>query len=266
MRKAAVLMFGFAMLIGAGAPAQSPPGEAPPPGAEKGDPNWVDGAFTGPLIPFEAVNRGEPAGDRLGPARRLAAAIVAQDNSSPRFIADVGSFTGEFLQAFMQQFPNAKGQWTEPVDKNRTNAVRRLAPYGSRVTYRIGCPGRDLSQGCIPPEVDVLLTSWLSIHQNLPGIQKFYREAFAMLPTGGWLANLDHVTIGGAWDKRLAGARTAGTANALDAQTEGPPVHHADFVTPTLDDQLAGLRAAGFSDVHVVWQRLNTVLIMARKS
>lgn len=217
-------------------------------------------------IPYAALNPGEPGGDRLESPRRIAAAIVAQDNPSPKLIVDVGSFTGEFLEAFMEQFPNAHGQWTEPVPGNRNNAHRRFARFGNRLDYVIGCPSRDISQGCVPKGVDVMLTSWLTIHQNLAGIQKFYREAYAMLPSGGWLSNIDHVSLAGTpWEKRFQGARKQATGEGLMSLTEGPPVHHADYVTPTLADQLAALKAAGFDDVQVVWSRLNTVLLMARK-
>lgn len=218
------------------------------------------------LIRFEAVNPNEPGGDRLGPARRLAAAVVAQDDPSPKLVVDVGSFTGEFLEAFVEQFPSAHGQWTEPVATNEQNAHLRFARFGDRVSYRIGCPARDISLGCVPAGVDVLITSWLSIHQDRDGIRKFYREAAEMLPPGGWVVNLDHVGSGDeAWDSRLHAARNALVQQGLAATTEGPPVHHPDWTTPTLDEQIAALKAAGIDDVRVVWRRLDTVLIMGRK-
>lgn len=223
-------------------------------------------AAPAPIVPYEAQNPNEPGSDRLSTPRRLAAAIVAQEQPEPHKVVDVGSFTGEFLEAFLEQFPAAHGQWTEPVETNRGTAARRLARFGDRVDYVIGCPGRDISQGCVPRDVDVLITSWISIHQNLAGIQKFYKLAAERLPSGGWVANLDHVASGdAAWDRRLKGARPVAVDEALAATIEGPPVHHADFKTPTLDDQLAALRSAGFDDVAVVWRRLDTVLIVARK-
>ena len=219
-----------------------------------------------PLVHFEAVNRNEPEGDRLGPARRLAATIVAQDKPSPNLIVDVGSFTGEFLEAFMEQFPESHGQWTEPVETNHENAKKRLGRFGDHVTYVIGCASRDISLGCVPKGVDTLITSWLSIHQNLPGIQKFYRDAAAMLPSGGWVANLDHVKADSpGWGPALQNARALASGEGLVAVTEGPPVHHKDYVTPTLEQQLAALRDAGFEDPQVIWRRLDTVLLMARK-
>lgn len=218
-----------------------------------------------PSIRYEAMNPTQRGGDRLADARRIAASVVAQDRPAPRLIVDVGSFTGEFLEAFMQRFPAAHGQWTEPVATNRPVAQRRLARFGDRVDYVIGCPSRDLAAGCVPKGVDVLITSWLSIHQDLPGVRRFYREAAAALPSGGWLVNLDHVTPPGPWRDRLRTARTDTTASGITAMSEGPPVHHPDFVTPSLADQLAAFHAAGIEDVQVVWSRLDTVLLMGRK-
>src|SRR5258706_3946229 len=212
------------------------------------------------LIPFEAINSDNAAdgGDRLSLPRRTAAAIVGQDKPSPKLIVDVGAYTGEFLEAFLVQFPKSRGQWPGPVEKNHPTAIRRLARFGKRVDFRIGCPNRDLSDGCVPAGVDVLITSWLSIHQNLDGISKYYRQAAALLPAGGWLANLDHVGFAGnAWEQRIQKARVG-----FHATFEGPPVHHDDFRTPTLAEQLAALHAAGIDDVEVVWRSFDTVLIM----
>lgn len=217
-------------------------------------------------LPFAAVNPAQPEGDRLEAPRRLAAALVAADGYQPRQVTDVGSFTGEFLQAFMVQFPSAKGQWTEPVDTNRSVAEARLGQYSGRIAYRIGCPGRDLADNCVPAGTDVLLTSWLSIHQDLAGIRRFYKAAYAIVPKDGWVINIDHVVApDGPWQKRLEAARRIAADQKIVAQVEGPPVHHAEFIAPGLDQQVQALRDAGFTQIHVAWQRLDTVLLMARK-
>jgi hypothetical protein len=236
---------------------QEAPAQTPSPGSQD----------ISPLIHYQAVNPGEPNGDHLDGPRKIAAAVVAVDNPSPKLIVDVGSFTGEFLEAFMERFKDSHGQWTEPVENNHDNAKRRLGRFGDRVSYVIGCPSRDISLGCVPKGVDVLVTSWLSIHQDLAGTQKFYREAAALLPPGGWLINLEHVGYAGSpWMQRFRTARVELAREGLAAVTEGPPVHHPDFVTPTLQQQLAAFKAAGIDDVQVIWSRFDTVLLMGRKN
>jgi hypothetical protein len=214
------------------------------------------------IIHYEAVNPGETfgGGDQLSEPRKMAAAVVAQDNPSPKMIVDVGSYTGEFLEAFMEKFPAARGQWTEPVETNRVNAQRRFARFGDRVDYVIGCPSRDVSQGCVPKNVDVLITSWVTHHQDPEGVARFYKNAAELLPSGGWLANLDHITEpDSAWESRFKTAR-------LSFQTviQGPPMHGQHPIA-TLSQHMAGLHAAGLDDVAVVWKSFDTVLIMARK-
>lgn len=219
-----------------------------------------------PLPRYEAANPSQSGGDRLAEPRRLAAMIVAQDEKAPQRIVEVGSFTGEFLEAFMAQFPAAQGQWTEPVTTNRDNAKRRLARFGDHIDYVIGCPARDLKQGCVQGQADVLIVSWVSIHQDKAGIARFYQEAATHLRKGGWLIVMDHFRPeDGAWAARINAARKAASGEALVAQIEGPPVHHPDWIVPTLDEQITAMQAAGFIDPHQVWQRLDTGLILARK-
>ena len=212
------------------------------------------------IVPYEAMNVGEPNGDKLTLPRQIAAVVVAQDNPSPKMIVDVGSHTGEFLEAFLDRFPAARGQWTEPVEESHQTAERRLARFGDRVDYVIGCPARDISDGCVPTTADVIITSWISVHQPLEGIQKFYKNAYAQLPSGGWLANLDHVTIGGEWDRWFKTGRLY-----FQATKEGPSPH-LDTPPPTLDEQVSAIKAAGFDDVQVVWQSFCTALFMAHKN
>jgi hypothetical protein len=215
-----------------------------------------------PIIHYEAINPGEPfgGGDRLAEPRKIAAAVVAQDKPSPHKIVDVGSYTGEFLEAFLEQFPAARGQWTEPVDGNEINAKHRFERFGNRVDYVIGCPGRDVSQGCVPKDVDVLITSWVTHHQGPEQLAQFYKNAAGLLPSGGWLVNLDHVTEPPVWEQRFKTAR-------LGFQTvyQGPPMHGHHPIA-TVEQHITDLQAAGLTDVAVVWKSFDTVLIMARKN
>ena len=246
-----------AAMLGQQGVAQAPSG--PPPGAgPAGAPRQQQPPPT--LRRYMAVNTGENDGDMLALPRLIAADVVATDNPSPKKIVDVGSFTGEFLEAFMDKFPGARGQWTEPVDSNKVNAKRRFARFGDRLDYVIGCPHRDLSDGCVPKDVDVLITSWVTRHQELPGIRKVYKDAYPLLPSGGWFAILDQVTVPDHWEKQFQVARL----NFMAAQ-EGPPEYQKAPI-PTLDEQLAALHDAGFTDVQVVWKEFTTVLIMARKN
>ena len=235
-------------------PAKSIPGEVPHPLEPK-----LDFSATPPPR-FEALNPGEKTGDHLAIPREMAAAIIAADKPNPHLVADLGSFTGEFLEAFMQRFPNSQGQWTEPVSDNEQNARIRLARFGDRVSYVVGCPARDISKGCIPKDADVIITSWVSIHQPLYGMARVYKGIYDQLPSGGWFANLDHVSLS---DSDIEKPLLAARKEFLQSR-EGPPPH-LWTPAPTLEKQLAAFKIAGFDDAHVVWCSFNDVLFMARK-
>jgi trans-aconitate methyltransferase len=237
----------------AAAPAPAGAAQSPRPVPVPMDPNKVQ------IVRFEAIH-GEEA-DKLSVPRLMAAAIVAQDKSAPRKIADVGAYQGEFLEAFMERFPNAQGLWTDPIDVTQAVAKKRLARFGDRVTYKLACLERDISDGCIPKDTDVILTSWDTPHQPLEGIVKLYEDAHAQLPPGGWLIVLDH--LGFAADDPW-GSRLKESAKEFHAKTEGPPPR-VNAPVPTLDQQMAAFKVAGFDDVQMVWRSFTDVLFMAKK-
>jgi hypothetical protein len=202
--------------------------------------------------------------DALLEPRSIAAAIVAADFPAPRLVVQVGAFQGEFLEVFLDKLPTARGQWTEAItsEHNLPAAKERLGRFGNRVSFAFGCARRDLSAGCaLPEDTDVVLIEWLSIQQDLNGMYKVYRAGAQQLPPGGWLVNLDHVRFGGSgWDPLVHTA----VKDFRHPEIEGPPIHYPQFQVPTVEEQLAAMRSAGF-DAQVVWQSFNTVLFMGRK-
>ena len=208
-----------------------------------------------------SVGKGEVS---LLEPRKVAAAVVAAALPAPKRIVNVGARQGEFLEVFLDQFPNTPGQWTEPEESidnhNIEIAKARLGRFGDRVSYVIGGYGRDIADGSVPRDADVIITDWMSINQNLDGMYKIYRLAAEQLPHGGWLVDLDHVGFGGSeWDNRLSGA-----SKGFRPELEGPPTKFSAIRLATVDEQLGAMRAAGL-DAKVVWQSFNLVLFMARK-
>jgi hypothetical protein len=198
----------------------------------------------------------------LNEPRRIAAAVVASANPAPKYIVQIGAHHGEFLSVFLDKFPSARGLWTEPDNSEGNLPVAKtlLTRFGDRVDYKFGCGERDISDGCVPKGPDVIITDWVSILQNLDGMYKIYRIAAEQLAPGGWFVNIDQVGFGqGAWEPWLNSAR-----KQFRTGQDAPPVHHPDFRTPTIDEQLGAMRAAGL-DAHVVWQSFNTVVFMGRK-
>ena len=200
----------------------------------------------------------------LDEPRNIAAAVIAADNPSIKYVVDVGAAKGDFLSVFLTKFPNARGEWNESdlPDHSQFEVKPILEPkFGDRVDYKLGCSLRDMTQPCFPKGTDVIITSFMSIHQNLDGMYKNYRAAYDVLPQGGWIVNLDSVGFGGSSWEPLLQKSVVG----IRPEHEGPKIHHPDLRIPTLEEQLGAMRAAGF-DAQVVWKSFSTVLFMGRKN
>jgi hypothetical protein len=242
----------FAQTAAPGPAGQAPAGAVP--GNQQRPPNSL---IPFPTTPYQAQ------GYSMELPYQIAAEVLAQDYPSPKMIVDVGSYQGQFLQPFLQRFPAARGQWTEPVTSNEDNAKRKLARFGDRVDYVIGCPGRDIGQGCVPKGTDVIITAWVTHHQAIDGVSRIYGLAHAQLPPNGWLIVLDHISSSDSnWERRFKLSRWY-----FNPDAEGPPMETSvrGMAFPSLDQQMAAFKSAGFDDVSVVWRSFDTVLIMAHK-
>lgn len=197
--------------------------------------------------------------DFLDFPRRLAAAIVEQDNPRPACIVDVGAGPGAVLAVFLERFPSARGIWTDASRAMLGLAEERLAPFGDRVEFRIA-DMTDLDGAGLPAQADVITTSRAAHHLDRAGLDSFYADTARRLKPGGWLVNLDHIGPPGAWDKRLRAVR-----KSLGGTSEGPKHHHTYPLT-SLADHLQAFAAAGITDVDVPWRAFYTCLFMGRKA
>jgi SAM-dependent methyltransferase len=209
--------------------------------------------------------------DLLEFPRRMAAVIVAGDNPEPACIADIAAGPGAVLAVFLEQFPSARGIWTDASEAMLGMAKERLAPFGDRVEYRLA-DMTDLDQAGLPPAVDVITTSRAAHHLDRAGLHAFYAAAAARLAPGGWLVNLDHIgpasqagppAAAGAddvWDQRLRAAR-----KEFGVSSDGPR-HHHNYPLTSLSDHLDAFAAAGITDVEVPWRAFFTCLFMGRRA
>jgi SAM-dependent methyltransferase len=204
---------------------------------------------------------GDSYRDLLSFPRRMAAVIIAADNPEPGTIVDIGSGPGDFLSVMLEQFPQAKGVWTDVSEAMFDMARERLAWFGDRVDFHL-VDMTDLAGG-VPEDVGVITTSRAAHHLDRDGLFGFYAQAAARLAPGGWLVNLDHIGPAGpgdTWDQRLRAARKQfGVA-------QSGTKHHHNYPLTSVDDHLQALAAAGFIDVELPWRAFFTCLFMARKS
>src|SRR4051794_35920355 len=99
---------------------------------------WQDPAFA------TAWSEGDAMGDILAFPRRLAAALVAHDRQDVRdlrdvrLVVDIGSGPGAFLAVFLDEFPAARGIWSDASEAMLERARDALAPYRDRVAFQVG--------------------------------------------------------------------------------------------------------------------------------
>lgn len=195
--------------------------------------------------------------DLLDLPRRLAVAVAADDLPQVAQIVDVGSGPGDFLATALERSPAAQGVWLDVSPTMARLAKARLRDSAD-VRFVVGDLA-DMRQAVPAGSVDLLTSSRVTHHLDETALADFYRDAAAMLRPGGWIANLDHVTVPEPWSDRLRRVRSEFVAAR-------PPTHRHDYPLPTVEQHLHALAAAGFADVAVPWRAFWTVLVMAKSS
>lgn len=214
---------------------------------------WQDADFA------RAWSAGDTMADILDFPRRLAAAIVALDQPPPATIIDIGSGPGAFLEAFLREFPDARGIWSDTSEAMGEQARERLAPFGGRVEF-ITAEMTELRAAGLPGAAGVVMTSRAAHHLDRAELAAFYTEAAAHLAPGGWLINLDHTGPTDAWDKRFRAVRPRFTG-----PRNKEAKHHHNYPLTSIQDHMDGYAAAGITDVDFAWKTFFTVLLMGRK-
>jgi SAM-dependent methyltransferase len=213
---------------------------------------WLDPQFARQWAAQDGI------ADQLALPRRIVAAVVAHDRPDAKLVVDIGSGPGEFLAVMLEQFPDARGLWTDASPAMRELAEQRLTPYAGRVEYAI-VDMTDLGEH-IPRDVDVITTSRAAHHLDRAGLYDFYSSAACHLAPGGWLANLDHIGPSDEWDARLRAVR-----KRFRTLPEGGAKHHHNYPLTSVDDHFAALAAAGLGDCEVAWRAFITCLFLARR-
>ncbi|MGH9095494.1 MAG: class I SAM-dependent methyltransferase [Acidimicrobiales bacterium] len=208
------------------------------------------------------VARQWTAGDRLEPLlqlpRQMAASLLGAGEPEVRRVVDIGSGPGAFLEAVLRRCPEAHGVWTDVSEAMRTMAADRLGDLAGRIEYRL-LDAAHIAEVGGPGTVDAVVTSRVSHHLQPSALRSFYADARRLLPAGGWIANLDHVSLDQPWAGRLAAARA-------ELIPPNPSPHRHQRPLPALEDHLGALAACGDLDVVVPWRAFATVLILARRT
>jgi SAM-dependent methyltransferase len=200
---------------------------------------------------------GDSLRDLLDLPRRLAIAVVAADLRDVTRVVDVGSGPGDFLAVALERWAATSGVWTDVSPAMETLARTRLRGFADRVQFAL----TDLAHlhRLVPAgSADLIVSSRVTHHLGTAALAAFYRETAIALRPGGWVANLDHIMIGEPWAARLRQARAEFAAPNQSG-------HRHDHPFPTVNQHLAALTSAGFTDLDVPWRAFWSVLIMAKR-
>jgi SAM-dependent methyltransferase len=199
---------------------------------------------------------GDGLRDFLDLPRHMAVAIAAADLSEINRVVDVGSGPGDFLAVALEGCPAASGVWIDLSPAMEALARARLSPCAGRVQFALS--DLDHLNRVVPAgSADLIVSSRITHHLGADGLTAFYAATAIALRPGGWVANLDHILIHEPWAARLRQARR-------ELVAPDQPSHAHDRPLPTVDQHLAALTAAGFTDFDVPWRAFYTVLILAK--
>jgi SAM-dependent methyltransferase len=198
--------------------------------------------------------------DELTTPWNLAAIIASNDNPSISRVLDVASGPGGFRETVLGRLPGAQGVWYDFSETMLATARERLGGFAPRVEFQTGDIVA-LDAAFEQASFDLITTSRATHHLTVFDLGRFYSQAASLLRPGGWVANLDNLNPGDPWSGRLRAAR----ATLRGPRPKGPSNHPHLVPAPSMEDHLAGIRAAGLESGLVVWRSLSSGLVMARK-
>ncbi len=178
-------------------------------------------------------------------------------------ILDLGAGTGLFASIVGAAYPTARLTLADFSPQMLDQARQRFADRAG-VEYLL----LDYEHDAIPGEYDVAISA-LALHHTPPAeLQSVFAKIYRALVSGGMFVNADQTLgtsaanearYGQAWLAaiRANGATEADIAAALERLK-------ADK-TATLEDQLAALRGAGFTDVDCWYKRYRFAVYSGRK-
>ena len=191
-------------------------------------------------------------------ARELAVALVGT-STRPATVVELAGGAGSFLATFLDAFPGATGLWSDGSPEMERHARRTLARFGDRVDFRIA----DMrTPGVAPASADVVVCARATHGLGPEELAPFYREVATILRPGGWLVNLDHMTVAEQWGDRYDQV----TSRFYDQSETSAPVRIKERGGHSLEVHLSALAAAGLAEADTPWRLLATVLLLARRA
>jgi cyclopropane fatty-acyl-phospholipid synthase-like methyltransferase len=220
----------------------------------------------------EWVNRQQVADPARAERFQLMCDLFPFSTDATVTILDLGAGYGPVSKFILDQFPHATCIAQDGSTPMLQRAQQRMARYGARFTT---CQSDLFDTNWLPQQFGpfdaAVSASCLHNLRDFPRISAIYRDIRAHLKPGGVFLNFDllnaptvalqqHYGRVAAAQRQREGAPRAGV-DAMVQRARQTPVHGAAHSFPAnLDEHLAALRAAGFTEVDCFWKDLRRAL------
>ncbi|MFF2907586.1 class I SAM-dependent methyltransferase [Paenibacillus sp. NPDC057934] len=181
---------------------------------------------------------------------------------TPR-ILDLGAGTGLFSSFAKQRYPNAKFTLVDISEKMLKMARQRFG-NDPNVQYIAA----DYCNYPFTEQYDIILSSLSIHHLTHPDKSTLFQKIFNLLPQGGIFINADQAAgLSSYFDNRYKehweeDVRKSGLA---EQAIEASILRRKQDINATVEDQLKWLRAAGFTEVNVVFSYNEFTVFFALK-
>jgi tRNA (cmo5U34)-methyltransferase len=191
-----------------------------------------------------------------------------------RLVVDLGTGTGFLLDKVLQRFPEARAIGIDGAASMLDLARSRLGPLADRVQFRTG-DFREISRICtdLPQPPDAFVSSFALHHLDAREKAGAMRQVADLLPAGRWFLNADLVRQPhDLLEDLVQTMRVDGIVHRADGKDprfkdERQTLDYlrrmereeGDQPQP-LEQDLEGLRQAGFQPVTVLWQETREVV------
>jgi tRNA (cmo5U34)-methyltransferase len=192
----------------------------------------------------------------------LISALPFKSGDKPRVI-DLGCGTGNITKALMRRYPGASVVCIDLAEKMLELARTKLKRH-KNIEYWSGDMRRYRYRG----KYDAIISSLVLHHVDKREKGQFYKKIFNSLKKGGVFYAADFVLPPNSYLSRLYTEQWKKfmSKNLNSSQIRDILTRHKDEDKPAdIVFELDSLRAAGFSDVEVVWKRYNFAVYGASK-
>ncbi|MDD2786233.1 MAG: methyltransferase domain-containing protein [Patescibacteria group bacterium] len=208
------------------------------------------------------IRRSIPGHDELHKKFEEVAREYIASNKVER-ILELGIGTGLTSEKILKLIPTASLTAVDFSEKMMDGAKKRLSKYN--VAYILG----DYAEINLDDDFDMVISVIGIHHQKDEGKKKLFRKIYGSLKSGGVFIFGDLVTYKA---KTKAAINDAQHFHHLVEHARNEPslkewAYHHKFLNllAPIEDQIDWLKEAGFSEISVAYEHLNTALIIAKK-